>query len=528
MGRARSLWIDWALAAAVLAALSPWPSAANAEVAEHAGASTDQRTNAPPAELYRTPGPRPPDPRYGSATPAPLPTMSAQALADALADTYFKLERGKPRMRLFKWTAPPNVVLDPALATHFGAFLDAFLTDAGRRAERPIARPATHAVSGEPAIHVRVAPTYGMMRRLGGALCIAVPDDVTWESYLARLARREAGARNLPEWATLTTLSQATVFVPDRALPHQVRACLMEEILQALGPAGDFFDLPHSIFNDDGAHLRPTAFDHLAVAALYAAPLKPGAAEADVRKAMLAAVLATGPRPAADAATSARSKDAVYAPWVKKLRSARAQRHPKFGLDEYDAALALTQGRGGGAKSLTLFTGLERARLWARVSPQRALAEFRALRAAHVAHYGPHDVRIGLIDLDAAETTLGEGDGAAAAGLARAALPLVLAHARDDQIARAYLILEAAAAGVRRIHTGRPANGVTAEAWRLYAFGAPTRAPSAIGDASQATPDIAKTAPPSGAGGEARAAATLIALLSLVGVGAMTRTVLRA
>ncbi len=52
--------------------------------------------------------------------------------------------------------------------------------------------------------------------------------------------------------------------------------CLVEEVLQGLGPMNDDDTLIHSVFNDRSHHSRFTAFDQILLNMLYDPRIKPG------------------------------------------------------------------------------------------------------------------------------------------------------------------------------------------------------------------------------------------------------------
>lgn len=73
------------------------------------------------------------------------------------------------------------------------------------------------------------------------------------------------------------------------------RRCLVEEVLQALGPANDDASLPDSVFNDASRHAVFTRFDRLILAMLYDPRLRPGMSAAEATP-LLPAVLADAKR----------------------------------------------------------------------------------------------------------------------------------------------------------------------------------------------------------------------------------------
>lgn len=54
------------------------------------------------------------------------------------------------------------------------------------------------------------------------------------------------------------------------------KRCLVEEILQGLGPMNDHQDLTHSVFNDASRHSRFTVFDQIILNMLYDPRIRPG------------------------------------------------------------------------------------------------------------------------------------------------------------------------------------------------------------------------------------------------------------
>lgn len=67
----------------------------------------------------------------------------------------------------------------------------------------------------------------------------------------------------------------AAVIVSDEG-EFLFKRCLVEEVLQGLGPMNDDEDLTHSVFNDSSRHSRFTVFDQLILNMLYDPRIKPG------------------------------------------------------------------------------------------------------------------------------------------------------------------------------------------------------------------------------------------------------------
>jgi hypothetical protein len=69
------------------------------------------------------------------------------------------------------------------------------------------------------------------------------------------------------------------------------RRCLVEEVLQGLGPANDDATLSHSVFNDRSVHSTFTSFDRFILNMLYDPRVRPGMRKAEANS-VLPAVLA--------------------------------------------------------------------------------------------------------------------------------------------------------------------------------------------------------------------------------------------
>ena len=211
--------------------------------------------------------------------PARLPVAEATRanvdLAQDFLDLTFRLETGQTLDRLLKYEGPVRVSLDPALSAYEGD-LKAVLSAIRRGAGINIAQGGANAQ-----IHVFQVPAAEMRAAVPGAACLVAPAVRSWAEFQTVPRRR---------WSTLTTLGQASVFIPDDASPYSVRACLNEEIAQALGPVNDLYRLPDTVFNDDNIHLELTSFDLLILRILYSNKLQNGASR-DAVVAMLPSLL---------------------------------------------------------------------------------------------------------------------------------------------------------------------------------------------------------------------------------------------
>ena len=70
-------------------------------------------------------------------------------------------------------------------------------------------------------------------------------------------------------------LRSDAVIVSDQGRPL-FRRCMVEEILQGLGPINDDTSLAHSVFNDQTTHAHFTRYDKLILNMLYSPSVKPG------------------------------------------------------------------------------------------------------------------------------------------------------------------------------------------------------------------------------------------------------------
>lgn len=64
------------------------------------------------------------------------------------------------------------------------------------------------------------------------------------------------------------------------------KRCMVEEILQGLGPVNDDATLLHSVFNDASPHVSFTAFDRLILNMLYHPSIRAGMTKMEVRRAL--------------------------------------------------------------------------------------------------------------------------------------------------------------------------------------------------------------------------------------------------
>lgn len=205
---------------------------------------------------------------YGEAIGRQPLRWTARSVARDFDRLMFQTEWGEDIPVLLKWEKPVTVALASPELARYRPFLQDLLrriTDAVPGLDISVAP----SVQGE--IILRTAPKDEIDEISDNVLCFVLPFNTTWRGYKAL----DASSANT--WGVIEKLEAVTIFIPAFADPHEVRACILEEITQALGPTNDLRDLDDSIFNDDNAHAWPTSFDLLILRTLYHPALRNGA-----------------------------------------------------------------------------------------------------------------------------------------------------------------------------------------------------------------------------------------------------------
>ncbi len=407
--------------------------------------------------VYET-GSRPTIARFASKRPRHMPGLSNDTLAQYVVDLSFQLEKGPARRRLAKWRMPLAVGLDWPGGAAYRRELERFLDElnASSRIELSMSdRP------GDADIRVRVAPSIEMRRALGSSFCIAVPGDKSWPEFAADFANGSHA-----RWSDLVHPRKATIFIPDTARPFLVRACLREELMQVLGPAGDFYFLAGSIFNDDQIHLQPTAFDFLVLRVLYDRRLVAGMKPDQVlgaAKAVLDDINRAGRN------VKPRARLTVDRAWEKSFQLAQFMHHPKFASGYFDDTRAQTE-RMAAHDPRRLLTRLEAARNLQRYSPREAHGQLLAVARDYSAMFGPGNLYEATARLDAARIDLWFKNFAAARAAAVAALATFVEHGDERKVVEAMLIRDAADDRRQRVALVEDARQDT-RSWAFYALG---------------------------------------------------------
>ncbi|MEM9247480.1 MAG: DUF2927 domain-containing protein [Pseudomonadota bacterium] len=427
-------------------------------------------------------GPLPPMKSFAGARTAPTIRSNRELAADFL-DLSFQMESGRRLVALSRYEGPVRVgVRGPAPAS-LGPDLNALLNRLRTEAGVDIAR----AGDGEAAnLIVEVLPRRELQRLVPQAACFVVPRVKSWEEF--RRARRSRDV----DWTTLTTRTQAAIFLPGDVSPQEIRDCLHEEIAQALGPLNDLYRLPDSVFNDDNFHTVLTGFDMLMLRITYDRALQSGLSRAEVASRLPSILARLNPR---GQGLPGRRPAPTPRDWQEAIETAlgpRANPAQRQNAARRAVQIAQTEGWRGTRRAFSLYA---LGRLSLSTDPELALASFleagaiyRArsdtrIQAAHVAmQLAAFSLSAGQVDgtLSLVEDSLPAVSASQNAALL-ATLLLIKAEALelDGQAARAAAVQEDAL-GWARYGFGSDAV-VRARASEIASLGAPRLASADTG-----------------------------------------------
>ncbi len=390
---------------------------------------------------------------FGGAPP-PLPLPPNAVLAQDFMDLTFRMESGARLPVLTRYEEPIRVGVAGPAAPTLGRDLDALLRRLRREAGLDIAR----AVGSRANVVIETVPRHVMRRLVPQAACFVVPNVASWADY-RRLRRSEAA-----DWTLLARRTRTTIFVPDAIPPQELRDCLHEELAQAVGPLGDLWRLPGSVFNDDNFQAVLTSADMLVLRATYAPELASGMSEAEVA-ARLPGVLARlnpsgGPARPVGAATAPR-------PYAEAIEVALTEAKPEAARRAAAAhAAALARPAGGAAEGFALYA---LGRLTLASDPEVAQAAFE--RAAAIYDADPRtEIHAAHVGLQLAALALRRGD-------AREALALARRHARaagrgqNAALLASLGLIEAEALALMGRGRGARAARLDSLGWARYGFG---------------------------------------------------------
>lgn len=231
--------------------------------------------------------PRPDYPGYGAMIARqPIPWSNASLARDLISLTYHT-EWGGRHAGLLRWERPARVAI---AAPELDRYREDIADLIALIRERAPAAPIELAPGRDGEISLITAPRAEMKNVAPTALCFFVPGKGAWAEILAADARGELN------WRDVERLEAITIVIPEFAAPHEIRSCILEEIVQALGPSNDIGALGDSMFNDDNAHTWPTSFDLAMLAMLYDPEMRAGMKPKEARPAAFRAAERLGLR----------------------------------------------------------------------------------------------------------------------------------------------------------------------------------------------------------------------------------------
>ena len=371
------------------------------------------------------------------------------AIADEFIAFLFETEGGVRIPRLLRYEGPVRVSLDGALAG-YRADLQGVLAGMRQRSGVDIAL-----TDGAAQIRVIQVPNAALKQIFPTAACAVVPDVASFA---------EVQRRQYPRWSRQTALTRAVVLIPDNAAPYVVRACLNEEIAQALGPVNDLYRVSDTVFNDDNVFNTLTDYDHLILRLLYSPELQSGMGQAAVR-AKLSALLARE-NPAGARAGSTTRADARWDALIETAINGANPRPARL----HAAVQAVARGRRLGGHRLA-HALLVYGRLTLREQSALAAPAFEEAYRLNLAELGQGNLRTALAAMHMAAVALKAGEYEAVISLTTPAL--VTARRFQDSV------LQAGIQSLRGLAFAQLGQNRAAEAARVdslaqarYAFGA--------------------------------------------------------
>ncbi len=370
------------------------------------------------------------------------------ALAKEFLDLTYRTETGGTVQGLLKYNGVVRVFLSPALS-EYRHDLESVVQNIRRGANIDI-----EIGNNSAQIHIQQIPAAVMDRTFPNAACVVASGVNSWAAF------RRGESRS---WASQNILQKAAIFIPDDAPPYIVRACLNEEVGQALGPVNDLYYVADSIFNDDNVHTRLTGFDLLMLRVLYDKRLKTGMSNAQAAPIVSAILNEINP-------TGNRSGPVLFAnpQWKRQIETAITGGNPRGArVAAADQAVQIARGLGDHRLVHSL---LVYGRLNLRGAPHLAAPAFQEAYTLSLAQLGPDNLRTALTAMHIAAVALATRRYADVIQLTTPAL----AVARDHQDA----VLVAGIQGIRALAFAALGRDAESERARLdslaqarYAFG---------------------------------------------------------
>ncbi len=411
-----------------------------------------------PAQPY-TPGALPRFPVMGAALPAGTTRYDNRSLADLLVTLTHDLEWGAERPHLIRFEGPVSVGIAGQGARPYLKFIDRFLAQIRQNAGVPIAR-----TRGGYNLVIRFVKGQDFRAKVPQHFCVVAPGLIKWQRFRQSPVRYGTRA-----FETQRSLDGMTIFIPDNASPYVVRTCIIEEVVQALGPANDLYGLGPSIFNDDAAHIWPTRLDYLMLRVLYSPEVRSGMNRGQTRAGALIALdrLNPGGRRAAPLPPLGQR---TMTDWTKAVRAAFDRRKSRAKrVQSAERAVAIAAARMPGSafhcRALSALARLGRKE-HRRILPIVAQADRVCARA-----HGDDDVRVARIMLEIARLHYDGGNPAVTLALTENLAPRLAAFGQDERLTALYALRSAALRAIQQGKRSVEARRLAGE-WGAYALGA--------------------------------------------------------
>ena len=332
---------------------------------------------------------------------------SNTSIADEFVALMFATENGTRIPRLLKYETPVRVALDPALGA-YRSDLEVVLGEMRSKSGLDIALS-----EGPAQIRIEEVPAAALRRAYPTAACVVVPGVSSFSQFLRG---------DFPRWSRQQSLTRATVLIPGGSAPYIVRACLNEEIAQALGPVNDLYYVSDTVFNDDNVFNNLTDFDLLVLKILYSPELRSGMQEAAVRAQLprlLARLNPAGNRGSAQTAQKDRRWQAV----IETAMNTAVPRARRISAATRAIARARSLGDHRLIHSLIIY-----GRLTLREQPSLAAPAFQEAYTLAQNQLGPNNLRTSLATMHIAAIALEAGKFAEVITLTTPALATARRH----------------------------------------------------------------------------------------------------
>lgn len=440
------MWKPVALIGAFLAStLGGVPAATEAEAQE--ARSVAYTTAALPAY-----------PALGTAVPAYGTAVSNRSLARIFTTLTHDMEWGATRRHLVRYEAPIRVGLEGPGIAQYSGFLDTFLADLRRNTGIDIARS-----TGGHNLHIRFVGS-SFTRLLPTVSCLVAPGNLDWRRFSRNPGRY--GGRALIQ---ARRIDHMTIFIPETAAPYLVRNCMLEEITQALGTANDLYGLGASIFNDDAAHVWPTAIDYLMLRVLYSPELRTGMSREITEQTARRVLDRVNPAgiSAPPLLMPAQKRMAVWRGRIQRVFSRKTKQADALKLAQ--EALRIAE-RDAPASAYHCHSLITLGRVQARRSPAHAVPVFDNAERVCARVHGWQDIRMARIAMEKASALLKLGRHAEVIPLTDGALPIFAAHGQDERLSALYAVQSAALSAMGERARAEAARSLAAQ-WGAYALG---------------------------------------------------------